>query len=824
VTESLPTGLALLLLYALCVAAAALAARFLRRPIARSWLLILALPPMLFLWQGFLQGKTVLPADQAFLTLPDPAAAPTNVWQNDVARQFAPWARAVRLAWESGELPHRNRSTGCGMVLDANGSSAAYFPLTLLGFLVPLPAAFTFWAAARLFLCLSGMWLWLAELGVSRRAALFGAVAFSFSLSMTAWLSFPQTAVLCLWPWVLWTIERLREPAVANGAFALLTLLFFLLPLAGHIETVASASAFTTLWLGARWAAGERGQARAVAVRMAGAALLALGLSAFSLLPQALAIRDSNRLALAEQPFWAPVLSLRPHGPAWPAGLLALFFPSVLGDRISSPIIPGAAGSFPEMALGYFGIVGAVLAALCARPGSPRSVAERALLIPVGFALGAAIGLWPFAEIASFLPGLGRMFPLRYLTWAALAGSALAACELDRLTKDLETRRGAALWPIAALAAMMPFAAFTYERFRPLYAAAGGLPGERRAYLLAGAALAGAIAVLAATVRRAGRFAAIGVPLLTLVAGAELYRQGARLNRMSDPARLYPSTPLVEFLRSRPRPFRIAGEGTALFPNVGVFAGLEDVRTHDPVERRDYIEFLDATCGYDPSAYFKRIADVNAPALDFLNVRYLVSFPGRAAPSGKWKPVYAGADGTVFENARPLPRIFSPKRVRTVSRIASGWLPESASRAYGMPYKELFRGLDWGDEAVVLEDGRGRFHSPGGQAAVRDYTETTNEISFGVRADPAGPGALLVTSVVDDGGWRAYDEKGTSIPTGRANGPFLALAVPGGEHRIRLDYATPGFRLGAWISVGSLGLIAAFAAALWRSRRQIRVG
>jgi predicted nucleic acid-binding protein len=418
------------------------------------------------------------------------------------------------------------------------------------------------------------------------------------------------------------------------------------------------------------------------------------------------------------------------------------------------------------------------------------------------------------------------MFPLRYLTWAALAGSALAAFELDRLRGDLDRRRGAALWAIAILGAGLLAAGLTHRHFAPRYAAAGSLSPERNAYLLAGAALAAGIAVVAATGRRADRFAAIGIPLWTLVAGAELYRQGVRLNRMSDSALLYPSTPLTGFLRAQPGPFRVAGEGTELFPNGGVFAGLEDVRTHDPAERRDYVEFLDATCGYDPAPYFKQLADVNAPALDFLNVRYLVCRRDRTAPSEKWKPVYSGEDGTVFENRRVLPRVFAPERLRIVRHAATGVLLEPAHRAYGKSYRELFAGLDWSTEAVVLDDGRGGFRpsasSAGRRVGVTEYRETTNAVSFQTSV-PTGSGeAILVTSLAEDGGWRAYDERNASIPVGRANGPFLALALPAGAHRIRLAYETPGWRLGAWISLGSLGVAAAVAVALRRRRRRGR--
>jgi len=811
-------GLSLLALFAAVAAAVAWAARWLERRIPTGLLWLFALISLLFVAPGLL-GRAPFGPDQAFLTLP-PAGSATrsSVWSNDVARQVVPWQEAVSLAWKEGSLPHRDRWNGCGTPLAANGQSGAYSPLTLIGLLLPASGVLSLWGALRLFLCLTGMWLWLTELSVSSRAALFGAIAFSLSMTMTAWLFFAHTAVICLWPWVLFLIERLAGGARRRRAAAALTGCLLLWPLAGHLESAASGAAFTGLWLALRAFLGDRERVVRMLLPLSAAAALALGLSAFSLLPQALAIGASNRLVLVEQPFWTPILSLEPHGPAWRFGALAVFFPRLFGDRIQAAMIPGGPGAFPEIALGYFGILPIACLPLLWRPGSARPAPERALLGPLLFGLGAPIGLWPFAEIASALPGLGHMFPLRFFSWFALAGAGLAAFELDRLEKDLAVRRGARVWPLASIAAVLLLALLTYRGFRAAYVAAGSLPAERRAFLLAAATLVAALPVMAMTVASPKRFRAWGLPVLSLIAGLELGRQGARLYGWAGARNLYAATPLVRFLRAKPPPFRIVGGGAELFPNVNVFPRIEEIRTHDPAERRDYVEFLDATSGYDPRDYFKQIADVNAPALDFLNVRYLVAGPGSQAPSAKWSPVYGGSDGTVFENAHVLPRVFAPERVRVVRRAPSRWLLEPANRAYGETYRELLRGLDWAREAVVLDEGTEGFSaaevSRASGVEIDDYREATNEISFRVRVAD-GPGrATLVASVVQDGGWRARDESGGAISTGRANGPFLALSVPRGDRRILLEYAPPGFRLGAWISAFCLAVAAVTVFAL----------
>jgi hypothetical protein len=246
------------------------------------------------------------------------------------------------------------------------------------------------------------------------------------------------------------------------------------------------------------------------------------------------------------------------------------------------------------------------------------------------------------------------------------------------------------------------------------------------------------------------------VPVLIVLSAAALFWEGRRIYRFEPIDRLFPDTPLVRFLASRPRPFRVVGEGAALFPNTNVFAGVEDVRTHDPMERRDYVDFLDARCGYDPEPYFKMIRNVNAPVLDFLNVRYLVWTPGKQPPGSKWKSAYSGADGTVFENPDALPRFFPV------------------------------------DPAAGIQ--------------ISAYRERTNRISFHIRV-PGHVQTATAGSVVQDGGWTVREVGKGVLPIARYRDLFLAFSISPGEHDVVLDYSPPGFRTGCWISLA--GVLAA---------------
>lgn len=759
------TTLLLILLYASIALAAAAAARWLRTPVPLRTLLLLFFLPLLFLAPVFFARRTILPMDHMRMPPWSERYSPAyNPYLNDVMTQFVPWAQAAREAWREGSLPLRNRWNGCGSSLAANGSSAVFSPLSLMGLLLPLSAGFALAAAAKLFLALAGTWLWLKSLRASNGAALFAAVVFSFSLSMTPWILFPQTALLCLWPWSLFAIEKLRDPESSGRAFWLLTGVFTLWPLSGHIESAASGAAFAGLWLLARFLARDLADARKVLPRILLAAAIALGLSAFSLLPQVHAILASNRMALAHKPFWDAFLSWVPHGPVWGNGLLTAFFPRALGDGMMAPMLPGTAGSFPEMALPYFGILGWAAALLILRPGA-RGRTTLMLLVPLSVGLGAAVGLWPFAEAVSLTPGLKLMYPLRFFSWVPLAGAAIAALELDRLLRDARANRRVLVSCSLVAAALALFALAVFARFHALHLAAGGLLSQKRAL---GAAL-GILFLfsLLSLLFGFGRFAARRDLLLlglSLLGAAELFYQGERLYSFEKEPALRRDG-LISFLQSRRRalaPFRVVGEGAFLFPNTNVFARMEDIRTHDPVERRDYVLFLDSAAGYPPADYFKHLSDLHSPALDFLNVRYLLTRPEFPHPGGRWTPVYSGADGAAYENPRALSRVFAA-------------------------------------------DGR---------ATVWAYSEQSNSARFRARVAPGAETSLLKTSLVQDGGWSAFVGKRTRLQTGRADGPFLTLSLPSGDHEVRLEYRPPGFLAGAGISLAMAVTLASLL--LWR--------
>ena len=773
--------------------------------LSRSAAAIAVLLPLAFFGRGLVGPSTYLPADHARQFVPwytGGFVVPRNPFLQDLTTQYLPWAKLVADSWKAGELPLRNPWNGCGAPLAANGLSGAFSPLAVFLVLLPLPKAFTLLAIVKAALALVGMWLWLTGLGVSNRAAIFGGVVFALSFAMIPWIFYVQSAVVCLWPWCLFAIDRLRDGRARFRRVAFLAGLFVVLLLQGHLESVAIGALFVVVYLAARWAARDLQETPRVARDAAVAGAVALAATAAAWIPQTFAILASNRMAQVVKSYWSPIVSLLPHGPAWKGAFVTPILPRIYGDGIKSPLLLANVSTFPEMALGYFGVVGLAVALLVLRPGSPRRRTAWALVATIVVGVGIASGTWPFAELQVALPLYRWLFPIRFLSWLALGGSALAAFELDRLTADLARSGRAATVAAGIAAAVFLFAAAAYLAFVPRHRPTHGLPSERNGLLLATAGLAAfAALVLLASARPRFRPA---LPLaLALVAGGELAWQGLRQYEYVPIAELFPTTPLIRFLGSQRGAFRVLGEDSELYPATNVFAGLEDVRTHDAVERRDYVAFLHAACGYPPGDYIKFVDEENCPALDFLNVRFLVSRATREPPGPKWRMVYGGADGRVFENRDALPRVFAPADL-VVQRDTGGSrrFVRDALERFGLPPERFRAKRDWGREAWILGP-RNEWHG-NGAAELSDWRERGNRASFHVRA--AAP-AVLVASVVNDGGWRARDGDGATIETGLANGPFLALKGPAGERVVSLEYAPPGWRTGFWISAATVAAL-----------------
>src|SRR5207249_965491 len=87
------------------------------------------------------------------------------------------------------------------------------------------------------------------------------------------------------------------------------------------------------------------------------------------------------------------------------------------------------------------------------------------------------------------------------------------------------------------------------------------------------------------------------------------------------PEDYFPVTPKVREIQQAAAGGRFASFETTL-TGMAYMYGLEDIRVHDATAPADYEDALAVTAGYTgPAEYSARVTRLDAPFLDFLNVR-----------------------------------------------------------------------------------------------------------------------------------------------------------------------------------------------------------
>jgi len=695
---------------------------------------------------------------------------PVNPFVNDVALQLVPWAHAVREHWRAFNPPLWEPTAASGYPLLANGQSQALSILRILALPLGLGHALTAEAAWKVLIALTFTFLFCRRRGYSITASSIGAIAYGFSGFMLVWLHFGHATVAAMLPAALYVVDLLAE-RVTGGRFAFASLIWGVILTGGHPETAAYAGLLAVLYTG--WIAFVERYNLWRFIRASGGSVVAGAmLAAPFLIPFAEVVRKSQRFsALAGAPHpigvladWASTIAtLQPH-----------FFGFVPYEQPWGPAIPEAITGFA----GTFAIAGAI--ALLVHVVTTRAWRSReafvlvALLISIG-----VIYSWPgVIQIFDLVFRLAPAARMRCLF--ALLTSICAAAAVDLLERNI--RRPVLIGIFGASLLLLAMTRFPFPT-----------PSHRDTAMLA---LLPAVAVLAAATAAVRWRASILVLMVAAIAEHILVFGG--WNAVLPASKLYPATPLIrELMRLKaaaPKnaPFRIAGYNADFFPNLSTMYGLEDIRAHDPMESARYVGMLALVAGYDTSNYFAMWPNTTTTLLDYLNVRYFVTGPGRELDRPRFTRVYDGADGRIFENHNVLPRFYATRNIQ-VEWDMKRFVPLLAATT------------DWAHVAVLenlpIADEKMRadlIASHGGPDASVVINAATGD-AYEMRVT-APRYTLIASSIPSWPGWHIRAD-GKSIAPLRINGAFLGFLLPPGHHDVRVWYAPWSFRIGVAISL-----------------------
>jgi len=269
-------------------------------------ILLFAALALVFFFPVTLGGKTMLPADNVFAWEPWKSYAaqvgvdvPHNGLVLDLYIQNYVWKQFIVESLRARELPLWNPYILGGVPFLAAGQHSALYPFSAVFYVLPLWAAYGWFAALHLFLAGAFTYFLARTLGVSRGGSVIAGVAFMFGGFMVIRNVFPMIVAAAVWlPLILAVVERIvrqgEQTSLRPGGYipwlVLGALGFGMVCLAGHPEMyyyVGIAAALFAAWRLAGLALHTRhwGTVVRTTLALAGMALVGVGLGSAQWLP-----------------------------------------------------------------------------------------------------------------------------------------------------------------------------------------------------------------------------------------------------------------------------------------------------------------------------------------------------------------------------------------------------------------------------------------------------------------------------------------------------------------------------------------------------------
>lgn len=688
-----------------------------------------------------------------------------NPLTNDTVKLFLPWMQVAREELLHGRAPLWNRYAFSGYPLLANGESAPFSPFFLATLFVPLPKQIVAMAGLKIFVSLLFGFLFLKRERLSDAAAVLGSSAFAFSVFETVFLYYSTVTVTALLPAALFALFYAMDVEAKRGV-VLSALVVGSLMASGHPESVLhiAMAAFVLFAIDFGLARERRQWLARFRFPLLGA-VMGLVLSAPSWVPVAEQVLLSTRFAELRHAAHEPAL---PWAAAW-----AMVAPNGFGNPVRHNW--SWIHNYSTIASSYFGLV--VTAAFAAANLSRRGALK--------------YRLWSIAAVVSFLVAMQWTF-VGSVFWK-LPLMSVSANDKLRFVACFLVAAVAAKW-LDSRPSALAFGALALPLIVLVVYAWWKHPAIGRPQDLTGAIAALSLLVMLIVPQWRGAIPFAAAVLCVI----ELFTFNVPFNALVDAKYYRPRLPIIEALKKRApnEPFRIAALDWAFLPNAAAQYGLEDVRGSDPMSYATYTDFLSLIATEDAGTDVLRVINVDHPALDHLNARFLITAPGASAGE-KWRLVYRAADGRIFENRGVLGRFYAPAAVQHRASVLMSEVGAISD----------FRTL------AIVADGRDAFERNGGVSV--DAIEQVAPASLRFRARASGP-ALIVSSEPWDRWWAAR-ANGRRCRTIAVNGAFVGVYVPSGDSHVTLSYEP-------WSYYGSVAAAAIAAAGLIFSRsRRIEI-
>lgn len=282
--------------------------------------------------------------------------------------------------------------------------------------------------------------------------------------------------------------------------------------------------------------------------------------------------------------------------------------------------------------------------------------------------------------------------------------------------------------------------------------------------------------------------------LLVLVLGSlsllELFRFGWKFTPFSPRNIIFPKTPIIEFLQSRPQPFRVFAEDVIPI-NLLMPYNLSRVEGYDavyPIRFAKYLSVLNSgSVNFDPMGRYGSVKNIESNLLNIANAKYFLATKKDGQILKKYqktdlKQVFEDKTVVVLENLKTLPRAkmfydweISKTDTETLTRLID---PDF------LAFKK-----------IILEKEPNLIKSVG--ESVVNYQANSNRIVMEVETSQDG---ILFIADAWFPGWKARID-GKSQEILKANYDFMAITLEKGVHEVILEYQPTSFEQGKMVSL-----------------------
>ena len=689
----------------------------------------------------------------------------------------------------------------------ADFQSAVFYPLNIFGLFLP---QIEFWHLLRLsstILASFFTFLYLRSIKLSKIASTFGAITFGFSPFILTWgeevVMSPHSIVwlpLILFGVEKWVIGSKKWSLLIVGLATAATFL------AGYMQTTIYLFIFVGFYLlfgvGVKKLFFERR-----GLVLLGTFLLGAGIAAIQLLPSAEVFFNSARAQTTLQEtlfeFLVPI-----------EGLLTYFAPDFFGSPATNNFFREGSAQYYE-AIMFVG-VGALMLATYAFISKPR---DRMVLFLLLFAVISASTTLDLPTSKAFIslpiPFLSTSIANRVLFIPAFCIAILASMGMDMWlkAKSRQILKVVFVFGVIYLALFASLFAIrssgsNYFEHAHFVSSQNVITSLRNLVIPFGIFVATAGLIVVGSFRQnVKKYAAI---LIIIVAALHIFRFSQKYFSFSEREVIFPENPVLSYIAENQGYFRSWSVGDAFLENN--FAsqyGIYWPEGYDSLNNKRYGEFTFAMQGNELDGFIFRAdaglgrgkaielfdSSTRRRLVDMVGVKYVIGKEDHREilEENNFVEVFdGGSDYLVFENLQVMPRAF----------LASNYegVPETIT-SQELIAKISNREFDFRNSLILEKDSTISPQFGEGSAEILSYEP--QEVV--VKTESEQPKLLFLSDNYYPG-WKATVD-GDEVEVMRANYTFRAVALTPGGHEVRFYFDSLSFKVGALISVLSLGLL-----------------